>query len=337
MTTPDTFPDDHEPATFDLPEPSLEDIQEIEDEVIPKELKKKNLKKGLKKRLRKEVTDETVLDEITHMLNTQCSHPLLGKDESCRLVLLAKEGDKVARDTVILSNQRLIVSIAKRFVGLGMDLVELVSEGNIALSTALKNHTPNDGYVFSTYATWYIRGAIARAVADKGRTIRIPVEVVYELYAIKKEEERYTMKKGHKPSTKKLSELTGFPLEKIEFLKKARKRPASLNALVNGNEKTEMGALVEAASEIDENSRIHAEEVRAAIKKALTENNDLSPLQKIIFELRFGVNGQVHNTREIAAITGKDTWRVNEHIQFIKRSLRNHPELKELLDVQPGK
>ncbi len=330
MNTPPSDDTEQLPPPLEALEPSEADIVAQENEVLPEELKKKRLREGLGK--------DGKRDDIQHMLETLCETPLLECEEERELARSAARGNTAAREMLIMSNQRLVVSIAKRYRGLGFDFIDLVQEGNTGLMRAIDKFEVERGFKLITYATWWIRQAISRALADKSRTIRIPVHIIDAEYRLRKAEERHRAKTGEKPSLEILSEELGMPADEVEFLKSVRKHPESLSALVGKSKDAERGSFIADEDTADKNAGLHAADIRSAIKGALKLSHGLSDLELRIFELSAGLEGDRKLPREIGEIVGKSTSNVKDRLAKIRRMLRKHPALAALLHLgEPGK
>lgn len=323
----DLFPDgaDEPHLSVDAMEPSEADIAAMEGDVSRKELKRKHLKKGIKKELKR--------DDAQHIFE-MCDHPLLKRDEEAELARAASAGDASARDRMILCNQRLVVSIAKRYRNLGMDFIDLVSEGNVGLLRALDKYDVERGFKFATFATWWIRQTISRSLADKGRSIRIPVHVVNQLYNMRKIEGRIFAETGEEPTKKQLSAELGLPEAEIEFLKRARKHPASLSAPVGKNDDGEMGALIAAAGKNMDIGILNAD-IRRMIAQAMEAAHGLTETELSIFTLRAGLDDERKRAKDIGDHMGKNVTWVKAQIGKMRRKLRKFPLLLALLDGTP--
>ncbi len=221
--------------------------------------------------------------------------PLLTREEEVRLAKRVARGDKEAREQLALANLRLVVSIAKKHQGSGLSLLDLVQEGNIGLMRAIEKFDYRKGYKFSTYATWWIRQAISRAIADKARTIRIPTHVLELMRRIYKAEEEYVQECGEPPTIQDLSKMLGVPVEEVERVKKISPYTRSFEEPIGDEEegsvlgdfigRTKSSPLKEAFSEMK------YEELRRAI-------DGLPERERRVLELRFGLSGQQPLTLE---------------------------------------
>jgi RNA polymerase primary sigma factor len=236
--------------------------------------------------------------------------PLLTREEEVKLAKRVARGDKKAREQLALANLRLVVSIAKKHQGSGLSLLDLIQEGNIGLMKAIEKFDYRKGYKFSTYATWWIRQAISRAIADKARTIRIPTHVLELMRRIYKAEEEYVQEKGEPPSIQELSRMLGVPAEEVERVKKISPYTRSFEEPIGDEEegsvlgdfigRTKSSPLQEAFSDIQR------EELRRAI-------SELSERERKVLDLRFGLSGQQPLTlEEVGKVFGLSRERIRQ-------------------------
>jgi len=161
------------------------------------------------------------------------SIPLLSPEEEVKLAGKVRKGDKSARRKMIRSNLRLVISIAKRYAHLGLPLSDLVEEGNLGLMKAVSKYNPDKGYRFSTYASWWIKQAIMRALSDQGKTIRVPVYMSETIARLKKVTESLSQRLGRRPTLREVAKVMKLPLPRIREIKEMAKRPASLDAFIS--------------------------------------------------------------------------------------------------------
>ena len=305
-------------------EPSPDDIAAIENDVVEQDLILAFSSTGLGKEQKK--------DDVRHMIDQFCKTPLLSRDAEIAVARRAATGDRQAREYLILANQRLVISIAKRYRKLGMEFTDLVHEGNVGLLRAVDKYEVERGFKFCTYATWWIRQAITRAIADKARTIRIPVHIINELYAIRREQIRIETSTGKDATNEELEKATGIPAEEIRFLKKARKHPERLNRPLGKDEGTEMQSLVADDSTKEVDVEIHTNDIRRTLLEALHSVKGLKEKDIEAYMLHAGyTDGQYHKPKEAAQLLGQDFSRTKDRINKVRRALRRFPELESLV------
>ncbi len=255
--------------------------------------------------------------------------PMITHDREIELAQNIEAGDREAMKQFILANLRLVVSIAKRYVGRGLTLLDLIQEGNIGLIRAVQRYDWRRGHRFSTHATWWIRQAISRAVADKGRTIRLPVYVNTALNRIRRERQRLLQELGREPTELELAEATGLdPIRMIE-LQSAPGAPVSLELPVGEDEEQELGDVLadtESASPEDlATTQTLKDEVQRVLESVLT------PREQLVLQLRFGLgNGQAHPLEQVGRELGITRERVRQIEAGALAKLRQPPVLDRL-------
>ena len=318
-------PDEFEDDDIERDSPSTNDMRDIEEEFDEEELKRERLEAGLGK--------ELLHDDVRFMLETLCAAPLLSRKEEIEAATAARDGSTVARELLIVSNQRLVVSIAKRYRGLGLEFRDLVSEGNTGLMRAVEKYEVERGFKFATYATWWIRQAVSRAVQDKCRVIRLPVHMVPQLARLREAEEHYRDKHGEKPGDAWLAKHLELSPEEIEHLKRSRKnlKHLQLNRKAgNAEGDGEFGDLLADANAPDETIGLHREDVRRELQRALVDMG-LDELDARIVMLSSGLeDGENHSLNEIAKIVSKGRESVKQRLNRAKNALKRHPKLRKL-------
>ena len=302
------------------------DIIEEEEEVLTE----KNVEKFEKSLSAEGVSID---DPVKVYLKEIGSFPLLSLEEEIELAEKILQGDSFAKKKLAEANLRLVVSIAKRYVGRGMLFLDLIQEGNLGLIKAVEKFDHTKGFKFSTYATWWIRQAITRAIADQARTIRIPVHMVETINKVKKVQSQLLHKNGQEPSVEDLAEELDMSQEKVREILKVAQEPISLESPIGEEEDSHLGDFIpDSDAPIPEEAATHA-----LLKEQLSEVlATLTPREAKVLSLRFGIeDGRPRTLEEV----GKEFNVTRERIRQIEakalRKLR-HPsrnkKLKDFLD-----
>jgi RNA polymerase primary sigma factor len=274
-------------------------------------------------------TDAGESDAVMTYLREIGRVPMITHEREVELAQRIEQGDRDAMKQFILANLRLVVSIAKRYVGRGLTLLDLIQEGNIGLIRAVQRYDWRRGHRFSTHATWWIRQAISRAVADKGRTIRLPVYVNTALNRIRRERQRLLQELGREPTEQELAEATGLdPIRMLE-LQAAPGAPVSLELPVGEDEEQELGDVLadtESASPEDiATTQTLKDEVQRVLESVLT------PRERLVLQLRFGLgSGQAHPLEQVGRELGITRERVRQIEAGALAKLRQPPVLERL-------
>ena len=221
--------------------------------------------------------------------------PLLTKEEEVELAARIKKGDEKARVRMIKANLRLVVKIAQDYSRYGLPLVDLISEGNIGLMKAVERFDPNKGGKLSTYAAWWIKQGIKRALANQSKTIRLPVHMVEKISRMRKATDKLRESLGRDPSDAELAEALGLPLKKIGLLKRAARRPTSLDAPVNSGEHTEYADIIGDDRAEDPLDALVDKNMQSQLDDLLEV---LDERQSQIIDARFGLSGKRPMTLE---------------------------------------
>ena len=256
--------------------------------------------------------------------------PLLSTEEEIELATRMAQGDAFARKRLSEANLRLVVSIAKRYVGRGMQFLDLIQEGNLGLIKAVEKFDHTKGFKFSTYATWWIRQAITRAIADQARTIRIPVHMVETINKVKKVSSQLLHKNGHEPTAEEIAEELDMPVEKVREIIRVAQEPVSLETPIGEEEDSHLGDFIqddEAPAPAEVASHTLLKEQLGDVLSTLTEREEK------VLRLRFGLeDGRSRTLEEV----GKEFNVTRERIRQIEakalRKLRHPSRSKRLKD-----
>ncbi|HZK66947.1 MAG TPA: sigma-70 family RNA polymerase sigma factor, partial [Chloroflexota bacterium] len=255
--------------------------------------------------------------------------PLLTAAQEVELAKRIEQGDAQALERFIMSNLRLVVSVAKRYTGRGLPMLDLIQEGNIGLMRAVNKYDWRRGFKFSTYATWWIRQAITRAIADKARTIRLPVHMGEAITRLNQVSQRLTQELGRDPTEVELAEALGVGVHKVREAVKAAHVPSSLESPIGEEDESELADLV-----ADETSQATEEAVYEMLLKRETQDAlgaVLTPREQLVLQLRFGLgNGHVYPLEKIGEVLGITRERVRQIEAKALEKLR-HPSVAQSL------
>ena len=277
--------------------------------------------------------DEIADDSVRLYLSEIGKVPLLSAEKEFELAKKVKAGDKKAFDQMAESNMRLVVSIAKKYSGRGLDLLDLIQEGNTGLLRAVEKFDPDRGFKFSTYATWWIRQAITRAIADQARTIRIPVHMVETINKLMRTQRRMTQELNREPTIEELGKELEMEPEKVEYVMKIKQDITSLDAGVgkDGDEEDSvLGDFIEDEDIVTPEESASTQLLKEQVQDILSSLSDRE--QKII-KLRFGLeNGKNHTLEEVGQEFAVTRERIRQIEAKALAKLRKHKDAKKLLD-----
>ena len=301
----------------DLEEPDIEDLQEVED--IPIEDMDLNNMDGV-----------NIDDPVRMYLREIGRIPLLTYEEELDLAKKVLEGDEEAKQKLVESNLRLVVSIAKKYVGRGMLFLDLIQEGNMGLIKAVEKFDYTKGFKFSTYATWWIRQAITRAIADQARTIRIPVHMVETINKLIRTSRHLLQQMGREPTPEEIAKEMEIPVEKVMEIQKIAQDPVSLETPIGEEDDSHLGDFIQ-----DDDSPAPQDSAAYTMLKEQLEEvmNTLTPREAKVLKLRFGLeDGKARTLEEV----GKEFMVTRERIRQIEakalRKLRHPSRSKKLKD-----
>jgi len=265
-------------------------------------------------------------DSLSRYLDEIGRHPLLTRAEEVRLARRAAAGDAWARQRLAESNLRLVVAVARRYRGLGLDMLDLIQEGNLGLLDAVERYDWRREAKFSSYAVWWIRRAITRALSTKSRVIRLPIRLAAQATAINRTEERLTQTLGRPPSCSEVASAAGVDARWVEELRRTSS-VASLSAPVGQGDETTLEDLIGAEGEVDLAGELGAEDEQGTLVRALSSLGERS---RRVVELRFGIDGDRQSLDDVARELGISRERVRRIEAAALKQLLAHPALAQL-------
>ncbi|AKM80671.1 MAG: RNA polymerase major sigma-43 factor (sigma-A) [Candidatus Saccharibacteria bacterium GW2011_GWC2_44_17] len=275
--------------------------------------------------------DDVSDDSVRLYLREIGKIPLLNAEEELALAQRVVAGEKKAKDKMAEANMRLVVSIAKRYSGRGLDFLDLIQEGNTGLLRAVEKFDPDKGFKFSTYATWWIRQAITRAIADQARTIRIPVHMVETINKLLRTQRRMTQELNREPTIDELAKELEMEPDKVEYVIKIKQDITSLDAGVGrdgDDEESVLGDFIE-----DEDSVTPEESATSQLLKEQVQSvlSTLSDREQKIIKMRFGLeNGKSHTLEEVGQEFAVTRERIRQIEAKALAKLRKHKDAKKL-------
>lgn len=276
--------------------------------------------------------DDITDDSVRLYLREIGKIPLLTNEEEMELAQRVIAGDKKAKDKMAEANMRLVVSIAKRYSGRGLDFLDLIQEGNTGLLRAVEKFDPDKGFKFSTYATWWIRQAITRAIADQARTIRIPVHMVETINKLLRTQRRMTQEFNREPTIEELAKELEMEPEKVEYVFKIKQDISSLDASVgrDDDEDSVLGDFIEDEDVVSPEESATTQLLKEKVAEVLSSLSDRE--QKIV-RMRFGLdNGKSHTLEEVGQEFAVTRERIRQIEAKALAKLRKHKDAKKLYE-----
>ena len=275
--------------------------------------------------------DDVADDSVRLYLREIGKIPLLTSEEELALAHRVVAGEKKAKDEMAEANMRLVVSIAKRYVGRGLDLLDLIQEGNTGLLRAVEKFDPDKGFKFSTYATWWIRQAITRAIADQARTIRIQVHMVETINKLLRTQRRLTQELNREPSNDEIAKEMEIDVDKVEHIMKIKQDISSLDASIRDDEEDSVLAdFIEDEDTVSPEESATGQLLKEQVKDML---GALTEREQKILKLRFGLeDGKSHTLEEVGQEFSVTRERIRQIEAKALAKLRKHRDAKKLHD-----
>ncbi len=305
------------PSINDIEEPAVEELEE-------EEVDDETLNAG-------QYFDDVSDDSVRLYLREIGKIPLLNAEEELALAQRVVAGEKKAKDKMAEANMRLVVSIAKRYSGRGLDFLDLIQEGNTGLLRAVEKFDPDKGFKFSTYATWWIRQAITRAIADQARTIRIPVHMVETINKLLRTQRRMTQELNREPTIEELAKELEMEPDKVEYVIKIKQDITSLDAGVGRDGEDEDSVLGDFIEDEDGTTPEESATMQLLKEQVQAVLSTLSDREQKIIKMRFGLeNGKSHTLEEVGQEFAVTRERIRQIEAKALAKLRKHKDAKKL-------
>ncbi len=268
-------------------------------------------------------------DSVRMYLRDIGQYPLLKPEEELDLARRMSDGDEEARSRMINANLRLVVSIAKRYTGRGLQFLDLIQEGNLGLMKAVKKFDYTKGYKFSTYATWWIRQAVTRAIADQAKTIRVPVHMVETINKVIRTSRQMLQDLGREPTDEELAAELGMTVDRVREIRRIAQDPVSLETPIGEEEDTQLGDFIPADDEFDPELMANRQLLKEAVNKAM---GTLTERERGVLELRYGlVDGTSRTLEEVGRKYGVTRERIRQIEAKAIRKLK-HPSRRKIFE-----
>ncbi len=270
-------------------------------------------------------------DSVRMYLREIGQYPLLNSADEVRLAKRIERGDKSAKRKLTEANLRLVVSIAKKYIGRGLSLLDLIQEGNLGLQRAVEKFDYKKGFKFSTYATWWIRQAITRAIADQARTIRIPVHMVETINRYMRIQRELQQELGREPSNDELAKKLGVDMDKLEHIMKISQETVSLESPVGEEMDSTLGDFIEDKQAMSPEEQAIYQLMKGHVHDSLSI---LTPREQKILRMRFGLDdgGRTHTLEEVGKEFGVTRERIRQIEAKALQKLKKHEEASKLRD-----
>lgn len=271
-----------------------------------------------------EVDLQMIADDSVRMYLSEIGKvKLLTAEEEVTLARKVRKGDITAKQALMTANLRLVVSIAKKYIGRGLSFLDLIQEGNLGLVRAVDKFDPERGFKFSTYATWWIRQAITRAIADQARTIRIPVHMVETINKFTHTQRRLVQELGREPLPEEIAAEVGMDIKKVKHIMKISQDIVSLDAPVGSEEDSNLGDFIEDQNSVSPDEATNRQILKENIHEMLQY---LSPREKKIIKMRYGLgDGVGHTLEQVGREFGVTRERIRQIEAKVLQKLREHP------------